>query len=190
VLFTDARDLGLRAVSFDVAISGFMGWYDCFDFDRGEFTRPDTKAKGILRVLKDGGRLVCCSWDKQEDVTWMEEAVLRHYPAILENREYLERRPIGTAYENADGYELILRSAGFRDFETFTEEMTFVSSDEEEWWRQMRNVGWASLIDQIASAGTNELQRLKDAVFEDLQAFRHADGFRFTKAVFFVFGVK
>ena len=93
----NARTLGFRTGIFDFVLSGFMGWYDCFDFAQLRFTRPDTKAKEIRRVLRDGGRFVCCSWDEQEDLRWMEEAVLRHYPAILQDREYLERRPIGMA---------------------------------------------------------------------------------------------
>jgi hypothetical protein len=31
----------------------------------------------------------------------MEEAMLRHYPAILHDSEYLQRRPIGLSYEKA-----------------------------------------------------------------------------------------
>lgn len=109
-----------------------MGWYDCFDFTQGAFTRPDTKAKEIWRVLRYGGRFVCCSWEEQEDLHWMEEEMIRHYPAILEDSEYLERRPIGMAYEKAVGYKVILNRAGFRRIEIRWEMMTFVSTDEEE----------------------------------------------------------
>jgi ubiquinone/menaquinone biosynthesis C-methylase UbiE len=167
-----------------------MGWYDCFDFVQREFTQPDTKAKEIWRVLKDGGRCVCCSWETQEDLSWMEEAIIRHYPAILEDSEYLERRPIGMAYERAEGYEIIFQSAGFGEIEVFKETMTFVSTDEEEWWRQMEFVGWDSLIEKIGNDGTDQLQRVKEAVFEDLQCHKKADGIHFDKVVFFVRGVK
>lgn len=179
----NARNLGFQTGSFDIVISGFMGWYDCFDFALGKFTRPDTKAKEIWRVLRDGGRLICCSWEEQEDLTWMEEAMLRHYPEILEDSEYLRRRPIGTGGENAAGYEIILRGAGFREIEVLRERMTFVSTDEEEWWRQMQNLGWDSLIKKIES---EQIQKLKEAIFLDLQWYKHADGFHFNKDVFFV----
>lgn len=89
---------------------------------------------------------MCCSWHEQDDLRWMEAAFVRHYPAILDDDEYLRRRPIGMAYEKAQGYQLILRSAGFKGIETTEEEMVFVSTDEEEWWRQMSHVGWASLL--------------------------------------------
>jgi ubiquinone/menaquinone biosynthesis C-methylase UbiE len=190
VLFTNAKSLGFRTGSFDIAICGFMGWDDCFDFAQGEFTQPDTKAKEMWRVLRDGGRFVCCSWEKQEGVSWMEEAIIRYYPAILEDGEYLERRPIGMAYEKAEGYEVIFQRAGFRGIEVLRETMTFVSTDEEEWWRQMQHLGWEPFIEKIENAGTDRLQRLKGAIFRDLQPYRQADGIHFDKVVFFVRGVK
>jgi len=167
-----------------------MGWDDCFDFSKGEFTQPDTKSREIWRVLKDGGMFVGCSWEKQEDVRWMEDAILRHYPAILKDPEYLEQRPIGMAYEKADGYKIIFRNAGFREIRVVKEEATFISTDEEKWWRQMRQVGWASLLDNIARKGSDRFQIIKEAVFKDLQQFKRADGIQFDKKVFFVFSVK
>jgi SAM-dependent methyltransferase len=189
-LFTDARSLGFRTGSFDVAICGFMGWYDCFDFVQGTFTQPDTKTREIWRVLREGGRFVCCSWEMQQGVRWMEDAILRHYPAILEDSEYLERRPIGMSYEKPDGYEVIFQRAGFREIGFCRETMTFVSTDEEEWWRQMQNLGWASLLEKIEKRGADQLQRVKEAIFEDLQPYKHVDGIHFDKVVFFVHGVK
>ncbi len=179
----NAKNLGFRSDAFDIALCGFMGWYDCFDFNKFEFTQQDKKAPEILRVLKHGARFICCSWDVQEDVTWMEEAILRHHPAILEDREYIERRPIGMAYEKAEGYELIFRNAGFKEIKVFTHSMTFVSTDEEEWWRQINRLGWDTLLEKIED---RKLQRLKELIFEDLQAFKKADGICFQKSAFYV----
>jgi len=186
----NAMNLGFGPSKFDIALSGFMGWYDCFDFNQNKFTQPDTKAKEIWRVLSEGGRFVCCSWEEQEDLRWMEEAILRHYPAMLEDSEYVRRRPIGMAYEKGAGYEIILGEAGFRDIRVSREVMTFVSTDEEELWRQMQNVGWASLIKKIESSGADQLQRVKEAIFKDLGSYWHEDGIYFDKTVFFVNGVK
>jgi SAM-dependent methyltransferase len=186
----NAKNLGFQTGSFDVTLSGFMGWDDCFDFARMEFTQPDTKTKEIWRVLRDGGKFVCCSWEEQEDLRWMEEAMIRHHPAILEDSEYLERRPIGMSYEKAAGYEIILRQAGFREIEVLRETKTFVSTDEEEWWRQMQHLGWESLIEKVEKAGSDRLQRVKQAIFEDLQRYKRPDGIQFEKVVFFVCGLK
>ncbi len=167
-----------------------MGWDDCFDFAKNEFTQPNTKATEIWRVLKEGGRFVCCSWYKQCDVSWMEAAIIRHYPAILEDSEYLRQRPIGMAYEKPEGYEIILKKAGFKILETFTESMTFVSTDEDEWWRQLLHLGWESLIKTIEQKGYNHLERLREGIFQDLQPYKHSDGIRFEKEVFFISAVK
>lgn len=186
----DARHLGFPTGSFDLALSGFMGWYDCFDFVDMRFTEPDTKTPEIRRALRDGGRLVACSWEVQECLAWMEDAILRHYPAMLQDDEYLRRRPIGMSYEKPEGYEIIFREAGFRQIEVSRETMTFVSTDEEEWWRMMEFLGWDSLLRKIADRDPVELQRVKEAVFTELQAFKRPDGLHFRKVVFFVSGVK
>ena len=120
----------------------------------------------------------------------MEEAIIRHYPAILEDCEYLGQRPIGMAYEEAEGYEIIFQNAGFRDIEIFRETMTFISTDEEEWWRQMQHLGWDFFIEKIENVGTDQLQRIKEAIFKDLQRYKQTDGIHFEKVVFFVCGVK
>ena len=190
VSFTNANNLGLRSGAFDIALCGFMGWDDCFDFAQEEFTQPDRKAKEIWRVLRDGGKLISCSWERQEDVSWMEEAIIRHYPAILVDNEYLAERPIGMAYEKAEGYEIILRSAGFKEIEVVKETMTFISTDEEEWWRQMQHIGWDSIMERIERNEPGQLRRIKKAIFKDLQYYKQADGIPFYKKVFFVSGVK
>jgi SAM-dependent methyltransferase len=183
----NAGNLGFNNDTFDIALCGFMGWDDCFDFDKLSFTRQDRKAPEILRVLREGGRFVCCSWDAQEDVTWMENAVLRYHPTILEDHDYLEQRPIGMSYEKVQGYELIFRKAGFRDIKISSHAMTFVSTNEEEWWMQMRQLGWSSFVDKIED---NKLRKLKDAIFNDLQTYKKIDGIHFRKAVFYICGRK
>jgi ubiquinone/menaquinone biosynthesis C-methylase UbiE len=167
-----------------------MGWDDCFDFNRLKFTQPDRKAKEIWRVLRKGGKFLCCAWERQEDVSWMESAILRHYPAILKDSQYQAQRPIGMAYEKADGYMIILRSAGFREITISTETMSFLSTDEEEWWQQMVRLGWEPFLQNIGKQDAEQLQRIKTEIFNDLQQYKHADGLHFDKTVFFVQGLK
>jgi len=54
----------------------------------------------------------------------------------------------------------------------------------------MRRVGWDSFFNKVASDSADKLQRVKDAILQDLQATKQPDGFHFTKAVFYVCGVK
>ena len=186
----NARDLGFAAGTFDIALSGFMGWYDCFDFEQNQFTQADTKAAEIHRVLREGGRFVCCSWEAQEDLAWMEDSMLRHYPELLQDAEYLENRPIGMAYEKTEGYNIILRAAGFVDIDLMTETAEFISTDEEEWWQQMQAVGWKSLTERLKIADSAKYNRIKEAILHELAAYRYSDGIRFSKTVIFASGIK
>jgi hypothetical protein len=56
--------------------------------------------------------------------------------------------------------------------------MIFISTDEEEWWRQMQHVGWSSLLNKI---GADDLQRIKEAIFKDLQPYKRTVGIHFKK---------
>jgi ubiquinone/menaquinone biosynthesis C-methylase UbiE len=167
-----------------------MGWYDCFNFERNEFTKPDTKAREIHRVLCKGGRFVVCSWEAQEDLAWMEASVIRYYPDLVKDAEYIEERPIGMAYEKPTGYEIILRAAGFEEIQWIRETKEFVSTDEEEWWQQMSAVGWRSLFKKIAHTAPDQLKMIKESIFKDIQTYKSSDGIHFTKSVFYVSGVK
>lgn len=190
VLYTNAMSLGFPTNTFDLALCGFMGWDDCFDYAKNVFTRVDTKAPEIRCVLREGGRFVCCSWEAQEDLAWMEEAMLRHHPAILHDEDYLKQRPIGMAYEKAAGYEIILRTAGFRQIEISRETAEFVSTDEEEWWQQMLYLGWDMIFNKTQANDEVILAKVKDSILADLQSHKQPDGIHFTKTVFFLSAVK
>ncbi len=167
-----------------------MGWDNCFDFVHFKFTQPDTKAKEIWRVLRQGGKFVCCSWEAQEDLAWMEEAMLRYYPSILQDDQYLTQRPIGMSYEKAEGYEIILRTAGFKNIEVSRETVEFVSTNEEEWWQQMQSIGWDIFFEKIRVEDEHNPQIIKEAILKDIQSHTQPDGIHFLKTVFFISGVK
>jgi SAM-dependent methyltransferase len=167
-----------------------MGWYDCFDFIHGRFTRPDKKSKEIWRVLKEGGKVVICFWDRQEDLRWMEEAFLRNFPALAEDKDYIEGSPIGMANENPEGYQLILKDAGFTNIEVFNERAEFVSTVEEDWWEQMRAVGWDRFFKKVESNSANTLTRIKESIFRELQTHKRPDGIYFTRSAFLITGRK
>jgi hypothetical protein len=133
---------------------------------------------------------VVCSWEAQQDLAWMEDAMLRYHPDLLLDSEFLAERPVGMAYEKPTGYEIILKAAGFSEIEIIRETAEFVSTDEDEWWRQMERVGWKSFLGKISQKNAGQLQGIKDAIFRDLQAFKQSVGIHFIKSVFFVRGVK
>jgi hypothetical protein len=81
VLFTNARNLGFPTASFDIALCGFMGWDDCFDF---VLNSPNQTKAEIRRVCE---MVVFCMLflGGTEDIVWMEEAMLRFYPTLLQD---------------------------------------------------------------------------------------------------------
>jgi hypothetical protein len=54
----------------------------------------------------------------------------------------------------------------------------------------MQHVGWTSLINNIDRKEHDQLQRIKEAIFKDLQQYKQADGIHFNKKVFFVCAMK
>ena len=193
VAFTqmDAGCLGLSSETYDSVLANFVGWDDCFDFDRMEFIAPDRKLAEIMRVLKSGGQVGIGSWERQEDLEWLGEHFRRYFPEYVADLER-ETGSVMMVYgkENAKGLESILRKGGCQDIEIITETAEFVSTDEEEWWRQMWRAGWRQHIGQVTRADSDKLEWLKERVFEDLQQHKHNDGIHFSKTVLFAFGRK
>jgi hypothetical protein len=162
-------------------LANFVGWDDCFDFDRMEFIAPDRKLAEIRRVLKPGGQVGIGFWIDQIDINWIVEAFKKYLPTC--------RNAIGdhiTAYgrHNAKGHEAILRSGGFHNISVQVETDTFVSSNMADWWRQMK-ITASDYFKEMP-----ELERLKEQVFADLEQFQSPKGIHFAKTVGYAFGTK
>jgi hypothetical protein len=54
----------------------------------------------------------------------------------------------------------------------------------------MQNIGWDSLFEKITINSADKLQKIKEAIFKDLQPYKQPDGIHFTKSIFFITGVK
>jgi hypothetical protein len=51
-------------------------------------------------------------------------------------------------------------------------------------------LGWRRYLAKMENVGAERLQRIKEALFKDLQSHKRADGIHFTKSVLFATGVK
>ena len=191
VVRMNAEHIGFPDASFDLALCGFVGWDYCFDFYLGEFIAPDTRLAEIRRALRDGGRVGFSLWECQQDIEWLAQTFLRHFPSLApEPDEHGIRREVVYSKENAEGYHTLLSSAGFGDIRIVTETAGFVCAGKEQWWEQMRHVGWDEPLETVKSLGPDRLQAFKEAVFRDLDPFQQAEGIHFTKTVSFVFATK
>lgn len=191
VLEMNAGNIGFSTGTFDISLCGFIGWDYCFDFALGDFFAPDVRLMEIWRVLRKGGRIAISSWEWQDDLEWMEEMLIRHFPSILNNYQQGGGCcPMNYSRENSGGYRRILECAGFTNIDISREKAEFVSDNEEQWWQQMNDIGWHRYFEEVERMGAKKLSIFKEAVFEGLQAYKHKDGIHFTKSVIYAIGEK
>ena len=177
---TDANALGFVSEKFDTVLANFVGWDDCFDFERLEFISSDKMMAEIRRVLRPGGQVGIGAWVEQSDIDWIIGAFKKYLP---ENHQDI------TCYakENPEGQKIILQNSGFEDLWVHVETTKFVLPDAEIWWRQMRQAA-SEYFRQISDP--NALENLKQQVLADLRNFQYSEGIQFSKTVTFAFGIK
>lgn len=177
----DANTLGFLPETFHTVLANFVGWDDCFDFDRMEFIASDRKLAEILYVLKPGGQVGIGFWVDQVDIDWIVEAFKKYLPAC---GNAIGDRITSYGQENPKGYEAILRSGGFHNIRVQVETDTFVSSSMVNWWRQMKSAA-GDYFKKMP-----ELEGLKERILADLEPFQSPQGVHFVKTVGYAFGTK
>jgi SAM-dependent methyltransferase len=189
VVRMDARDMDFEDASFDVVLSGFVGWADVFDFERCEYVARDKKIEQISRVLKGGGRFGRSAWALQEDNEWMGELLNHHLSSDGTGGD--GRIPLWRySKETAQGMTSILDEAGFRDVRVVAEEAEFVYQDEGEWLAVMGDYGWSSYLEQARSLPPDKRRRFEEDVLAKLSERKDADGIHYTRKVLFALGTK
>ena len=176
----DANALGFLPETFQTVLANFVGWDDCFNFERMEFISADSMMSEIRRVLKPGGQVGIGSWVKQSDIDWIIDAFKKYLP------EY-DTKINCYAKENPEGQKIILQNSGFEDIRVHVETTNFVLHDAEIWWRQMRQAA-SEYFRQITNPDT--MKNFKEQVLIDLQDSQSPEGIRFSKTVSFAFGTK
>lgn len=176
----DANALGFLSETLHTVLANFVGWDDCFDFERMEFISDDKMMSEINRVLKPGGQVGIGAWVEQSDIDWIVDAFKRYLPEF-------DKDITCYAKENPEGQKVILHNSGFEDIRVYLETACFVLPDAEVWWRQMRQAA-SEYFRQISVP--NMLENFKEQVLVDLRQFQYPDGIRFSKTVSFAFGTK
>jgi ubiquinone/menaquinone biosynthesis C-methylase UbiE len=180
----DANTLGFLPEIFHTVLANFVGWDDCFDFERMEFISSNKMVFEVMRVLRKSGQFGIGSWVEQCDIDWIADEFKRYLPEC----EKTSGKSISCyAKENPEGYKVILQNGGFKNISVFVETTDFVSPDAETWWRQMKQAA-NDYFRQVPDPIT--LESFKEQVFLDLQQFQNPEGICFNKTVSFAFGTK
>jgi ubiquinone/menaquinone biosynthesis C-methylase UbiE len=176
----DANVLCFISETFHIVLANFVGWDDCFDFNRMDFISSDNKMSEILRVLGPGGQIGIGSWVEQCDIDWIIEAFRKYLPDYQNDF---------TCYgkENPDGYKVILQESGFKNIRVKVETTDFISPDAETWWRQMKQAA-GDYFNQISDP--NKMEKFKEQVFVDLREYQNTEGICFSKTVTYAIGTK
>lgn len=180
----DANTIGFQTETFHTVLANFVGWDDCYDFDRMEFISSDKMVSEIMRILRPSGQVGIGSWVEQSDIDWIAEAFMKYLP------EYKAASGKGIACyskENPEGQKVILQNGGFDNIRVHVETTDFVSPDAGTWWRQMKHAA-NEYFRQVSDP--EKLDGFKDQVFVDLHQFQYPEGIRFSKTVSFAFGTK
>ncbi len=181
VCVMDAECLEFPDDSFDCVLCGFALFF---------FPRLEQALSEMRRVLKPGGRIAVSTWDKADDAgwEWYGELLKSYLPTEAFLQESNER---GHVFDERQGIESILRTAGFRDVQASVERFESAYRDEEEWWRVAWSHGSRRRLEEIeAQGGAEALERFKRDAFRWLQRMMTPEGLRSTFVAILAVGRK
>jgi ubiquinone/menaquinone biosynthesis C-methylase UbiE len=170
----NAERLGFADGSFDVVLCGHALFY--FPQATSEFHR----------VLRPGGQ-VGVSVVAKGCLDWVFEVLGRYLPEESSESEDEGEEEETQAINTVDGLREVLSRAGFEGVRVVEEEMDVVYADEEEWWSALGTLGVRWALERIEAGA---LGRLREEMFERLQAFKQPDGVHVLYRVLYALGKK
>jgi SAM-dependent methyltransferase len=187
MIFMNAQNMDFEDESFDFVISGFIGWDDSFDFEKGEYIAQDKMMGEIYRVLKNGGRIGISGWNFAGENLLMRQLLFRYLPSDSPHRKDV----IAWSHTETDkGWHKILETAGFVDIKTVIEHYDCVYSSEEEWWSEVMDLDWKGVMEDLEQNGIVTFDALKEEIYEMLQKYKKTDGIHQTRDAVMAFGTK
>jgi ubiquinone/menaquinone biosynthesis C-methylase UbiE len=187
LLYMNAQKMDFDDESFDFVVSGFIGWDDFFDFEKGEYIAPDKMMGEIFRVLKKGGRVGVSGWNYAGENLLMRECLFQYLPTGSPHRKDVFA---WSHIETDEGWRTILATTGFVEIKTVIEYYDCIYSSEEEWWNEVMDLDWKGVMENLEQKGIVTLDALKEQLFEMLQKYKKPDGIHQKRDAVMAFGTK
>jgi ubiquinone/menaquinone biosynthesis C-methylase UbiE len=168
----DAEHLEFADHSFDKVLCSF-----------GLFFLPDMEQglREIKRVLKPGGLLVFSSWNKDYQLKWMFDILVKYIPGVAKKAPVLEDKIDERDFNTLTGIEKILRIAGFQKEQIIVENLDSYYASEEEWIESRWHTGFRMYFEQLPE---NEFVQMKAEIIESLQAYKENGKVKITMSAF------
>lgn len=175
----DAELLNFADNSFDYILCGLSAAF---------FSDSLRAIDEMYRVLKNDCKLGLSTWQKKEKQGILDKVYSKLFPENQNrNLNNINGRP---DFGSVDGIEKILKNAGLKNIEIFTEKKTFYYKNEEEWWNEQWTNATRGLFEHVESIGSDAINTFKEAVLFELMEYKDKYGIRFDAEVIFSFGYK
>lgn len=146
--------------------------------------------KEIFRVLKSGGEAAFSTWKYQQDIEvarGLLQKYLRHNN--MKKNNDIEKLSISYSKESVDGFELIMKDAGFNKIKIFSNKYNIIYKSVDEWWDMMEWAAW--IMKYTLNHDPDKLNDLKrTSLPQGIRAFKKDEGYTFQKSVIFAYGTK
>jgi ubiquinone/menaquinone biosynthesis C-methylase UbiE/rhodanese-related sulfurtransferase len=163
----DAEDLPFKSGMFDAAVSkwGLMYFPDCHK-----------ALKGVLRVLKPGGRLSVLVFGRQERARFMTVAALAAYkinPTLVAAKD----GPSTFQFGPDGAIEALLNAAGFENVRSRRFALMITCADGEKYWELLTN-GIGNFADKLRRGDPGLMESVRRGAIEQAEKYNSRDGIR------------
>jgi ubiquinone/menaquinone biosynthesis C-methylase UbiE len=178
---TDAREMDFEDGSFDVAIAGFIGFDNYFDFERCQPKAENTFVKQMVRVLRPGGRAGFSTWTLHEDTDYLYGILSAAWPEM--------EKPF--SLENEKGWRIIMESLNLEDVRIIHDSLTYAFPSLKTWQAEIMEYGWKERIESVAEKSGVPQETLTQHILDNLGEHLKGDGsIAFRRDALYAIGTK